>query len=739
MFSREDRVVTIGAAEVCFSSGQIWRNGRELPIRRNSVQILALLVKHRDRRVSALELSRGIWGSTEVPPERIAERIDALREAIGDNQANPKYIRSYPDHTHQFIGLLAQKRQPLFEGSGLWRKSHTWGIRVPIIVRKRLLWGFIAILLLRFAIDPVQQFLAQLYLTWGSSPVELAVAPLLVSSSEEDRWLSIGLADMTGAGLSRYPNVRVVSTAQSVSWAQQVRPAEPGAGPDETALVRMSQTQFLIVGTASADVGSIRLALRVLRTQDGAEVSTASATLNAADPLAEMDGLTHRLASGLNAASRGETPALAEIRTRSLAAYRSYALGIEDLTAGRFEEAIAHFKDAAKADGQFALAQAWLGAAQIQGLHSRAEAAASLRRATGLVERLPEQDRLFVLGWNGIAREDYPAALAAFRELLDRSPREVDLYAYAGALLSGQGEAQEARTLLANALGRDPQAPLLLNSLAVISLRTGRVDEALSLAERYAGIAPEDWRAHEILGLVYQRMGRMEEAERSFRHALRWHPAAVTPGLHLAAVCYQTGRYRAAVRALEPIAGLAAADARAIALRNTAWILRRKGDRAGAEAALAAVGQTSGTAPDLLLLATHFLERAAKPSPRLRLFAFSETELELGNLEHALVHCREALKHPPALGDLESGGDCVARVHLAENQWPLAVSEYERLLREQPGNALYRFRLAALYFGKTQYSLARVHLDRFLRLWSAADPDIPEVIEARRLGQLGRS
>ncbi len=78
--------------------------------------------------------------------------------------------------------------------------------------------------------------------------------------------------------------------------------------------------------------------------------------------------------------------------------------------------------------------------------------------------------------------------------------------------------------------------------------------------------------------------------------------------------------------------------------------------------------------------------------------------------------------------------------------WRGADAEYERTLKELPGApfaynpailVLNQFRLARIYDKLDDTDRARHWYERFTEDWKDADPDIPELIEAReRLAEL---
>lgn len=61
-----------------------------------------------------------------------------------------------------------------------------------------------------------------------------------------------------------------------------------------------------------------------------------------------------------------------------------------------------------------------------------------------------------------------------------------------------------------------------------------------------------------------------------------------------------------------------------------------------------------------------------------------------------------------------------------------AIAEFERILQINPNYPLAHYHLAQAFERKGESEKAKANYQRFLQVWSNADDDIPEVIDAKK-------
>src|SRR5262249_5461412 len=92
-----------GAYELDEERGELRREGRPVAIQPKPLALLALLLRERDRVVSADELLKRLWPDIVVSPGSVNRAISHARRAIGDTHRG-RLVRSVPRRGYRFSG-----------------------------------------------------------------------------------------------------------------------------------------------------------------------------------------------------------------------------------------------------------------------------------------------------------------------------------------------------------------------------------------------------------------------------------------------------------------------------------------------------------------------------------------------------------------------------------------------------------------------------------------------------------
>jgi Flp pilus assembly protein TadD len=119
---------------------------------------------------------------------------------------------------------------------------------------------------------------------------------------------------------------------------------------------------------------------------------------------------------------------------------------------------------------------------------------------------------------------------------------EASLVIEGAKALEKNGETAKAAAMFGLASRINPVSVDALLGEAEEAMRAGQVDRTLSLYERARDIAPERFAVRNNLGILYFSVGRMSDAEREMKEAMRLEPRAATPYVYLIDISNASGK-----------------------------------------------------------------------------------------------------------------------------------------------------------------------------------------------------
>jgi tetratricopeptide (TPR) repeat protein len=570
------------------------------------------------------------------------------------------------------------------------------------------------------------------------------------SGTPEMDWLRIGLADMLATSLSGSPRIALITEDQLQRGLRQSS-ASPLRKEDALRAAQQAGVRAMITGAFAVLGETVRLDVQIYdvptsRLLGGESLTVAKPALL----LAQLDPLATKLAARLGAPFATQTR-LAEVMTNNLEAYRLYSLGLARTRDLRRPEAIALYQKALELDPGFGMAYARIGFTYSSWARP-AEGKPYLEKAYRLSGRLTPRDRLFIRAWYAVACQDYEGAERAYREILAAFPLEVEVYYALGTLLLGERRYDEARQILQRGLTVEPDMPQLHNMLSAAYLELGENDHALESARRYVSLSGEP-NAYDTLGAAYQRIGRYGEARANYSEAVRRKPDFEIAIIHLGNLYFNLGRYREALNQYSEYIRLAPSNIERVRGHlNSSWVYWKKGDLANAEREMADATRLNGheiqerwlleadrgrlTLTDDLLRQILAMSASSaggsRESRRIPYFIAGYVALRHHQTDEALDHFRTVLREHPIYWYIDPLETCLGDALLELGRLDEAMVEYRRVLRLNPNYPTAHYRLGLALDRKGINREARAEFERFLTIWKDADPDIPELLDARR-------
>ena len=390
----------------------------------------------------------------------------------------------------------------------------------------------------------------------------IAVLPFTnVSRDPEEDYLSDGLTEELIATLSKMSTMRVVARTSAFAFKDEKR--------DIREIGRVLSASRILEGSVQKVGEHIRVRAQLINAADGLPVWSETYDRRFVDVFAIQADLATRIATALQTELTTEDRnRLARRATASPGAFALYLKGRyfwHKRTRASYGRAIEHFKAAIEIDPQYAAPHAGLAAVYSQqGMSGDLSPAESQRLTKGSALRAIELDESLaeahsVLGvyfhnheWN------MDAAQREHRRAVALEPGNPTVRNYYGNFLRSFGRLDEAVEQQSLAVELDPLAPAFSETLAFTLLRAGKLNEAYDRVQDALELDSTYWRAHAVLGNIYEAMARPDDAVRAFERANVLAGAPRTRS-DIARVLARTGRETEA-RAL--VATLQAAAAR---------------------------------------------------------------------------------------------------------------------------------------------------------------------------------
>jgi tetratricopeptide (TPR) repeat protein/DNA-binding winged helix-turn-helix (wHTH) protein len=736
-------------------------DGTDVYVRPKTFQTLLFLLEHRDRVVSKDDLARQVWPDVAVTDDTVVQCIVELRKLLGDDAKLARFIRTLPRNGYRFVGEVEvvepDAAAPEPPQHALSRAA---GLATPPVSRWLFRTAAMGLVVAVASLAGVAASMISSRRTDASnSPPQVERHTIAVmsldnqSKTEELDWLRDGLGDMLVTGLSRSGSLSVVGRQQLEAVLDRTGQTRETPLDFDRAkeVARRAHLDYFVLGSFSKLGSAIRIDLR-LHTAAGALVNSEALTVEKPDDLLRhVDLLGWRIAQHFGGPTRelGNTPVL----TNNLEAFRYYSMGVSKANASHSLEAIKLFTRATELDPEFSMAFARIGYAYGVTWNHVERARPYLAKAYQLPHRLGDRDRLQVEAWNALVHLDFAAATTAFTKLIAAYPADPEAYARLGLLLAGERRNSEALDVLRRGLAVDPESGDLWNRLGSMYDGLWNASEAIAARQKYVALQPAEPNAHDSLGLSYQGFGRYDEAIASYQRALELKPDFEPALVHLGNAYAQTGRYRAAEELFRRY--IRAASSEQEITRGYLSLARLAQRRGRLRDAVALVNMPSPGKPrslaDALLrvdtgehprIVAEFQptpepSRGARLSGRQWFYAQGMLALKRGDAEDAIGQFRIAIKEPRWIWDFDPMEDCLANAFLKVGRFDDAIAEYERVLQANPRYPLAHYRLGLAFERKDQPEKARGAYAEFLRVWSAADREIPELASARsRLSML---
>jgi DNA-binding winged helix-turn-helix (wHTH) protein/tetratricopeptide (TPR) repeat protein len=452
------------------ANGALTRASVRVRLQEQPFRLLALLVERAGQIVSREEIRNRLWPqNTFVEFDKsLGVAVLKVREALGDDAGNPRFIETIPRRGYRFIAPVKVETAHVADSTTPTPAAPTVSVSHPSLYATKhgLIIATLVLLLVGMAFyflharHGASRSTAQAGTSIPGIHVRRSVAVLgfrNLPGRPEDNWLSSAVCEMLNTELAAGGELRMVP-GEDVARAKSELPLRDDDSLGKSTLQRLRTNpgaDVVVVGSYTmipADPKRrIRLDVRLQDTAGGETIAEDSVSGDENDLFNLVSDLGGKLRKNLGVAAPSEG---IEIATRAALpsnekAGRLYAEGRARLWAFDYFAARDLLNKSIAADPAFPLAHAALSDVWWHTGYD-AKARVEARRALELSNHLSQEQRLLVEGQYQRTVEDWPKAVETYRSLFRLFPDNLDyglLFASAQMHLSAGDSLQTLKVM----------------------------------------------------------------------------------------------------------------------------------------------------------------------------------------------------------------------------------------------------------------------------------------------------
>jgi TolB-like protein/DNA-binding winged helix-turn-helix (wHTH) protein len=439
-------------ADLTLDAGQrrVLRQGQTIELSALNFDLLRLLVESAPNVVSTGALAEKVWGRHFVSPENVTQRVMLLRQSLGDDATQQRYIETVRNKGYRLIPsvrLAASEESP----------------NAPR--RRQLLWavaGLVATLGLAFGIywlAAAPTGPADAAPAYAPAPSSVAVLPFdNLSPDPDDAYFAVGLHEAILSQLANVGGMHVVARASVQGYAGTQKPAP--------VIARELNVQTVLDGSVRYADGQVLVTMHLADGKTNTSLWSGSYEHELSKIFTIQADIALEVARALQAELLpAERARVVRAPTTSLPAYTWYLQAVTRARRATPEDQLLAIGDVEKAlelDRDFAAA--WVLYANLRvgagfrdpqrAVEHRARGEHAARRALELDPELGTAHA--ALGFALAMKKDWAGGEAAYREALRRNVPLGEMSAYA-MLATSVANFAYARELLEEELRLNPQ------------------------------------------------------------------------------------------------------------------------------------------------------------------------------------------------------------------------------------------------------------------------------------------
>jgi TolB-like protein/DNA-binding winged helix-turn-helix (wHTH) protein/tetratricopeptide (TPR) repeat protein len=479
-------------------------DGAPVSLEPKALRLLLYLIENRGRLVRKQELLDTVWGDAAVTESALTRCVGLLRKTLDDDSREPRFIETVPTAGYRFIAHVdtaaaePASTQPL--------APPTQGPQSQTSRKSRSRFRVANIVLACFAALAIVWLLAVRH---DSAPIRsLAVLPLNnLSGDPSQEYFADGMTDELITELARIPNLRVVSRTSVMATKGSRRPL-----PD---IARQLGVDAIVEGSIVRSGDRIRITAQLIDARNDRHLWAQSFEGPASDVLSLQDSVAQQIATQARLVLAPPSPR----PPVNPAAHNAYLRGRYSFNKQDFSHSLESFQQAIALDPTYASAYAGyasaLDAATTYGIgtpeHLMPKAIAAAERA---IQLDPQNGEAYTaLGSiQTIYEWDWAAAEQNLARGIALNPSDSIAEFKYSVYLDAVGHPQDAVAHMRRALQLDPLSFLVNRRLGVALFYDHQYDAALAQLRSAAEMEQQSGSVENYVSLIYEQMGKHDEA-----------------------------------------------------------------------------------------------------------------------------------------------------------------------------------------------------------------------------------
>ena len=546
-YSAEARIFEFGDFHLDAAKRQLTGPDGVVEVPSRAFDVLLYMVAHSGELLDKARLLKAVWPTTTVEESNLSQCIFALRRALGDTAAEPRFIATIPGRGYQFTAQVRESA-PDAAPPAVART----GSRRMVYVSAAL--ALVVALLVAFqfwpaATPPKPSNVA--------APARIAVLPFAdLSPGKDMEYFADGIAEELMSSLSKVGGLDVIGRRSSFAFK--------GKDDNAQSIGEKLRVGTILEGSVRREGDRIRISAQLTRTRDGVSLWTETYDRKFDDVLDIQGSIAREVVAALAPLMQlyqeaSKPLAFDAVLTRDAEAYRAYLRGVYLFT--RWidrdpQSARTEFLQAVERDPQFAKAYAMLartyhlsadlGIGDVA--QSKSLASAALDKAMKLDPTIGD---LWWVRLMFVAGDDAPIAVVAsdLERAVAANPTETEPMLRLAHTYLTLARRDEALQIFERAYVTDPLSPAALWKVAWFGYEfAGARKRLLDRTDELERLLPHDPQSSQIRAWLASNEGRALDWDRFVAHAIELDPTNQANHCYLAADYeYEGGVYDAAM------------------------------------------------------------------------------------------------------------------------------------------------------------------------------------------------